>query len=251
MDKLKVSIITATYNSASTINECVNSVFHQSYDAIEHIIIDGVSSDNTLELINEKDKVPDIIISEPDKGIYDAMNKGIALASGDIVGILNSDDFFVDDSAISKIVNCFITHKVDSVFANINYVNAQNPDKIVRRWCSGKYVKGSFVRGWHPAHPAFYIKKSIYEKYGAFNLELKLAADFELMLRFLEKHNISNYYFDESIVNMRLGGATNGSLRNIITQNFECYKAFRMNGMRISPFYFLYRLLPKLRQFFK
>lgn len=248
---MKISIITATFNSSKTISDCISSVSDQSYQLIEHIIIDGVSRDNTLEIIKALPNRVVKIISEPDEGIYDAMNKGINLAKGDIIGFLNSDDFYVDNDVISGIIDYFKEFRVDCVFANVNYVSSKNPKNIVRKWKSGKYKKGSFQMGWHPAHPAFFVKKKVYEVFGAFNLEYKLSADFELMLRFLEKEGISNYYSEKAIINMRLGGATSGSLVNIFKQNIECYKAFKTNGISISPFYPLLRLIPKVIQFLK
>jgi len=248
---VKISIITVTFNSARTISDCISSVNSQTYENIEHIIIDGASVDNTVDIIRFMENRVSKIVSEPDEGIYYAMNKGIAEATGQIVGILNSDDFYVKKTVLSEIASCFQNNDVDCVFGNINYVKSQKPEKIIRRWQSGCYKRGSFQRGWHPAHPAFFTKKSVYDRYGIFNLNFKLAADFELMLRILEKYGISNFYIEDSLINMRLGGATSRSLINIIKQNIECYKAFRVNSIDVSPLYFLYRLLPKLKQFIK
>jgi glycosyltransferase involved in cell wall biosynthesis len=249
--KMKITIITATYNSAKTIAHSVTSLNEQTYPDIEHIIIDGNSKDDTLKIINEMPNRINTIISEPDKGIYDAMNKGISHATGEVIGILNSDDFYAYPEAIADIVQVFEKENVDVVFGNINYVSTLIPDRIIRKWNSGKYYKGSFRKGWHPAHPAFFVKKEVYDKFGVFNLSFKLAADFELMLRFLEKEGVSNYFIQKPIIHMRLGGATSGSLRNILKQNIECYRAFKVNNLPVSFLYPIFRLIPKVRQFFR
>ena len=248
---MKISIITATFNSAQTISDCIASVNNQIYKNIEHIIIDGASKDNTVDIIKSMPNRVFKLISEPDKGIYDAMNKGISYANGDIIGILNSDDYYKEFAVIEKIVRLFEKCKTDCVYANIDYVDPNNGDKIIRKWVSGAYRLNSFKKGWHPAHPAFFVKKEIFDKYGKYDLSYELAADFELMLRFVEKYQISNCYLPESIINMRLGGATNKNLRNILKQNMECFKAFKKNNLDVSVFYPIFRLLPKIHQFFK
>lgn len=249
---MKVSIITATYNSGLTLRDTIRSVLSQSYPNIEYIIIDGESKDNTLDIVSEyKDKISKVI-SEPDKGIYDAMNKGIRMATGDIVGVLNSDDFFASNNVIEKITNAFINQPdLDGVYTNLYYVKQNHPEITVRHWKSSEFIKGSFTKGWHPAHPTLYLKKSIYNKYGYFDLDFKLAADFELMLRFFEKYHIKTKYLDITTVRMRLGGATSKNISNIKKGNIECIKAFKKNGIEVSPLYLVYRLLPKLKQFFK
>jgi glycosyltransferase involved in cell wall biosynthesis len=246
---MKISIITATFNSARTIKDCVKSVDDQSFENIEHIIIDGASTDNTIEVINSIKNRVKLIISEPDRGIYDAMNKGIDHSTGDIIGFLNSDDYFTGNEVLSEIMGCFENNGVDCIFGDINYVSSRLPEKIIRSWKSGQYISGSFRKGWHPAHPAFYVKTTVYKKFGNFNLHFKLAADFELMLRFLEKEQISNIYIENSIVNMRLGGATNNSIRNILKQNYECYQSFKTNNLPVSFLYPFFRLIPKLKQY--
>lgn len=246
---MKVSIITAAFNSSDTIKDTLQSVDSQSYNNIEHIIIDGLSTDNTIKIV-ERFKHNKIILSEKDNGIYDAMNKGIKKATGDIIGILNSDDLYVDNLVIKKIVNVFQEKKVDCVHAELYYVKKDNTNQIVRHWKSTDFIYGDFKKGWHPAHPTFFVRREIYEKYGLFNLNFQLAADFELMLRLLERYQITTAYLPEPIVRMRLGGATSKNIRNIIKQNIECYKAFKLNGIKVSSLYFLSRLLPKFKQFF-
>lgn len=246
--RMKFSIITVCYNSADTIEKTIKSVLCQKAVEIEYIIIDGDSSDGTLEIIKKYSKNNNIIkwISEKDFGIYDAMNKGIKFATGDIIGILNSDDYFIIDMALKQIENYFTSDEnLDSVYANINYIENKIPYKVTRKWISGE--RKAFNTGWHPAHPAFYVKRSVYEKYGLFDLKYKLAADFELMLRFMDKYNISSKYLPVALINMRLGGETNKSIKNVLRQNIECITAFKKNGVSINCLtYPIRRLFPKI-----
>lgn len=245
---MKISIITATYNSEKTITHTLKSVAAQTYPHIEHIIIDGGSSDKTMELVRSFSSVSKSI-SEPDKGIYDAMNKGIRLATGSIIGILNSDDFYASDDIIEKVVSRFNETDCDALYGNLDFVDPINTKKVVRRWKSSPYTLGSFRRGWHPPHPTFFVKKDIYEKYGLFDTDLQVSADFEIMLRFIEKFQIKVDFFDETIVKMRYGGESTGSLKNILRGNRNVLLAFKKNGISVSPLYPLLRLLPKLKQF--
>ena len=251
---MKISIITVSYNSSTTIRDTIDSVLNQTYPDIEYIIIDGSSKDTTVDIIKENESHFNgrmKWISEPDKGLYDAMNKGIQMATGNVVGIINSDDLFCDKSAIEKVMRIFEKNKsLDSVYADLFYVAQVDTSKIVRRWITGKQKQ--FKYGWHPAHPTLYIKKEVYNKYGLFNLDFKLAADFEIMLRFLEKYEISTSYIQEAFVKMRLGGETNKSSKNIYNQNVECINAFHLNGLKVnSLLYPFFRILPKLLQFKK
>lgn len=249
---MKISIITATYNSSAYISDCVNSVNNQTYSNIEHIIIDGASKDNTLEIINSIPNRVRTIVSEPDKGIYDAMNKGIKAATGDIIGILNSDDFFASNDVIENIVKEFSNDStLEGIYTNLYYVNQDNPDQIIRHWVSNSFKKRSFFKGWHPPHPTLYLRREVYEKYGNFNLDFSLSADFELMLRFFEKYNIKTKYLPITTIRMRLGGATSKNWQNVRNQNIQCINAFRTNGFRPPLLYPVYRLLPKLLQFIK
>lgn len=248
---MKVSIITATFNSAKTIIDTIKSVNNQSYGDIEHIIIDGGSKDNTLELIK---KIPNRvvkIVSEPDKGIYDAMNKGIALATGDIIGILNSDDFYTSSNVITDIVTTFQQGGYDGIYGDLEYVNEKDTNKVIRYWKSKTYTKDLFRKGWHPAHPTFFVKKEIYNKFGTFNLKYKIGADYEIMLRFIEKNKIKVGYIPKIFVRMRVGGASNQSLKNIIRANKECYKAWKDNNLSISPIIFILKPLSKILQFLR
>lgn len=247
---MKISIITVVYNNEKYIEESIQSIISQDYDNIEHIIIDGGSTDNTVNIIKKyKDNIS-LLISEKDKGIYDAMNKGLKSATGDIVGILNSDDIFIDANVIKKVDNIFKTKNVDCIYADVLYVDKDNTDKVIRKWISSDFIPGSFKKGWHPPHTTFFVKKSIYEKYGYIDDSLDVSADFELMLRFLEKHKVSTYYLNEVIIKMRIGGESNKSIFKILKGNINCYKAFKKNGLKVSPIYFLYRLVPKIGQYF-
>lgn len=249
---MKISIITVSYNSSQTIIDTFESVLSQTFKNLEYIVIDGDSKDNTVAIIKKyepKFKGRMLWKSEPDSGLYDAMNKGIRMATGDIIGVINSDDFFCDTKAIEKIEDCFkANNTIDAVYADLFYVDHDNTGKIIRRWSTGK--QKPFKMGWHPAHPTLYIKKEVYDQYGLFDLQFKLAADFELMLRFLEKYTIKTFYLKESLVKMRLGGATNKNIGNIMKQNIECLKAFKVNKVPVNKlFYPFLRLFPKLTQY--
>lgn len=246
---MKVSIITATYNSANTVRDTIESVLSQNHTNIEYIIIDGGSKDNTLDIVYEyKGKIAKVI-SEQDNGIYDAMNKGISFATGDIVGILNSDDLYVDNMVISDIVKAFERKKVEAIYANLYFVKQDDTDLIVRRWKSSQYEYGAFRKGWHPAHPTFFVKNDVYKRLGGFDINFNVSADFELMLRFLGKNRITNYYLSRPVVKMRMGGESTGSIKKIIEGNINVIKAFKKNGISVSPFYPVYRLAPKLLEF--
>jgi glycosyltransferase involved in cell wall biosynthesis len=246
----KFSLITVTFNSEEFIQDCLESVKLQDYPNIEYIIIDGNSEDNTLEIIQKFQDITSIIISEPDNGLYHAMNKGINRATGDFIGFLNSDDIFSHEKCISKIVKCFEDNpNAGIVYADLYYVKRNNTSKIDRIWKNGE--QKSFKYGWHPAHPTFYAKRSVYREFGTFNLNLRLAADFELMLRFLEKEKISSFYLKEFLVKMRLGGITSKSFKNIILQNIECVNSFSYNGIKINSFLYVFtRIFKKIIQKF-
>lgn len=247
---MKISIITVTYNSAASIEQTMRSVLDQSYKNIEYIIIDGGSTDQTLDIISKYKAQLGYFISEKDNGIYDALNKGIAAATGDIIGILHSDDFYTSNTAIEHVAQQFAKTNCDAVYANLYYVNRSNTDKITRKWHSGKYSNGMFINGWMPPHPTFFVKKEVYQKYGAFNLNFKTSADYELMLRLIHKHKISLAYLDEYIIKMRVGGQSNVSVNNRVIANLEDRKAWEVNGLK-PRFYTLWlKPLRKITQFF-
>ena len=238
------------WNNAKTIKDAINSVLNQSYKDIEYIIIDGASTDGTIEIVQSYgDKIK--FISEKDNGLYDAMNKGIRMATGDVVGILNSDDFYASDKILQIVADEFLKGNIDSVYANLEYIDANDPKRVIRYWRSKKYQEGLFRSGWHPAHPTFFVKKEIYEKYGVFDLSFKIAADYELMLRFFEKYKIISSYVDEVFVKMRIGGESNKSIKNIIKANMESYMAWKANVLYINPLRFLLKPFSKIIQFIK
>ena len=193
---MKVSIITVSFNAEETISDTIKSVINQDYENIEYIIIDGASKDKTSSIVKSFGFKVAKFISEPDKGIYDAMNKGLALATGEIIGILNADDFYADSSIISKVVKRFQEEKVEGLYADLVYVKRNDTNKITRVWRSGDYSKGKFLKGWMPPHPTFFVKREVYEKYGNFNLDLPSAADYEIMLRFIHKHSPNSEFYE-------------------------------------------------------
>lgn len=229
---LKVSIITACYNSASTIRDTLDSVAKQDYPNIEYIIVDGISSDNTLEIVKSYGKVISKISSEKDGGIYFALNKGISMASGDIIAILHSDDFYTHNKVIFDMVALFEKSKCEIAYADLQYVNYENTESIVRHWKSGVYSDGLFLNGWMPPHPTLFVKKSIYDTFGLFDTRLQSAADYEFMLRVIHKNKIYPAYLPEVIVKMRTGGKSNMSMKNRIIANKEDRQAWTINGLQ-------------------
>lgn len=248
---MKVSIITITYNSASTLRDTIESVVNQTYSDIEYIIVDGQSTDDTLSIINDYKGKIDKVVSEKDHGLYDALNKGIKLATGDIVGIIHSDDFFTDKYVIEKIVKTIVSNNADAAYGDLYYVDKNDTDRIHRKWKSGIYKHGMFINGWMPPHPTFFVKRSCYEKFGAFNLNFVSAADYELMLRFIHKHKIKLAYLPEFIIKMRVGGKSNVSLKNRIRANKEDRKAWIANGLKPRIYTLYAKPLRKIIQLFK
>jgi glycosyltransferase involved in cell wall biosynthesis len=247
---MKVSIITVVYNNANTIRSAINSVLNQSYNEIEYIIIDGASTDKTLDIINEyRDKIS-VIVSEKDKGIYDAMNKGILQATGDIIGILNSDDLYENNKIIELIADEFIKDKkLEILYGDLVYVAINDIAKIVRKWTSCDYDLTFFERGEVPPHPSLFLKKNVYNIAGLFNLEYKLASDYEFMLRVFKKNTFKIKYINKILVKMRLGGATNKNYKNIYLGNVEIHKAWNKNGLKIPLFFTPRRIYKRFIQF--
>ncbi len=236
---MKVSIITATYNSAATIAGCVESVNEQTYSDIEHIVIDGASGDNTVEIIKSLPNRVTRIVSEPDKGIYDAMNKGIKVATGDIIGTLNSDDAFYDATAVEKVARVFQENpEIDCLYGKLVFVNEKQ--KIVRRWESRPFEPGLFAKSWTPAHPTFYCRRKVFEKFGLYKTNYKIAADVEFMMRVLEVGNIKSNYLNEVLVRMTIGGVSTNGLQSTITITKEMQRAFRENGLKLNLIKYLF-----------
>lgn len=248
---MKVSIITICYNSEKTIGDTIRSVVSQSWKNIEYIIIDGKSTDDTLKIIAHHKEHIAQLVSEPDKGIYDAMNKGLKLASGDLIGILNSDDIFADENVIRDVVETISQKNCDSLYADLLYVNRDDTSKTFRYWKAGEYREGIFNKGWMPPHPTFFVKKKIYLEHGYFDTSLKSAADYEIMLRFLHRHKISVCYLPRVITKMRVGGKSNVTLTNRIKANLEDRKAWKINGLKPGVFTLIRKPLSKVFQFLR
>lgn len=244
----KVTIITVTYNSESTVRDTLESVSRQTYPYVEHIIIDGNSNDSTLSIIAEFAHISNVI-SEPDKGIYDAMNKGIALANGSIIGILNSDDLFFDDNVIKNIIDIFNHNQsFDAVYGNISYFKTENPTKSIRFWKSTPFYTTFFEDGYIMPHPSLFLKKEVYEKIKLYNPNFKISSDYELMLRAFKIHSFKPYFLDKTIVKMRVGGKSTKNINNVILANKEIYQAWKMNKLTIPLFFYVKRFTYKLKQ---
>ena len=248
---MKISIITVSYNSEKTIADCITSVVKQSYSDIEYIVIDGKSTDTTMEIIASFGDQISKVVSEKDKGMYDAINKGIRMASGDIIGVLNSDDYYTDGLVIEDVMSKFNEANADALYADLNYVDQIDTNNVVRYWKSGDYKPNSFLSGWMPPHPTFFIRKEWYLKYGEYSLELVSAADYELMLRMVLKHGARLAYLPRVIVNMRVGGMSNSSLRNRLRANKEDRKAWEMNGLTPKNYTLIFKPLRKIIQYVK
>ena len=246
---MKISIITVCYNSATTITDTLSSVGDQSYDNIEHIVVDGGSSDGTIELLKRYGKRVSKLVTGPDNGIYDAMNKGIALATGDYVAYLNADDFYTNNKVIQQVAKAIHETNTDAIFGDLSYVKRNNPETRVRYWKSQMFQPGSFVRGFAPPHPTFFMKRNLLNELGGFDLSYSLASDFDLMFRALEIKKYTSTYMPLELTQMRTGGATNISLKNIIRQNQEILRCLRAHGEGVSTVGFIARkVLSRMRQ---
>lgn len=228
---LKISVVTAVYNRADTIAQSIESVQQQTYPNTEHVIQDGASSDGTLEVIANVSKGRAIVESRPDGGIYDAINCGIKRSTGDIIGLMHSDDFFADAYVLEKVAHAFGDPKIDGVYGDLQYVAASNPDRVVRHWKSGKYDRSLLSRGWMPPHPTLYLRRAVFERYGDYDTSFRIAADYDAMLRYLGQGNIKLSYIPEVLVKMRTGGESNRSLSKIIKKSREDLRAIRKNDI--------------------
>lgn len=250
---MRISVITVTFNSEKVLSKCLDSVEAQTYKKIDHIVIDGASTDDTLLLLESRRKQLSILVSESDEGIYDAMNKGIKIAKGEIICFLNSDDFYANNDVFSKVIKEFEKNSfLEACYSDLIYVDRTNISKTIRYFKSSKYKQGLFSKGWCPPHPTFFVRRSIYEKYGNFDLNYRFASDFDLMLRFLEIHKIKSLYIPEVLVKMRMGGVSNKNLKNIWTQNKEILDSFHKNGLSVNMIsFFLHKIISRFFQFFK
>lgn len=246
---MKVSIITATYNSEKYLSDCLLSVRRQSHHDIEHIVVDGKSSDDTLKIINRNRDHIAHIICETDRGMYDAINKGLSLATGDIVGILNSDDMLASEDVIANIVACFENSETDSVYGDLEFVQPDDIDVITRIWKGCTYKRDRFRWGWMPAHPTFYMKRSLLSSFGKYENHYYSAADYEFMARYLFKHKISAIYLEQMVVKMRTGGASNGNIKRRLRANRRDYLAMKKNSIPFSFFVSILKPISKLHQY--
>ena len=248
MSELKISVVTVSYNAEATISACIRSVINQTYNNVEYIIIDGASTDNTPAIIKKYESQVYIVVSEPDKGIYDAINKGIGLATGDIIGALNADDFFSDTNVLELIAAAFKYNAADAIYGDLDYIDKKG--SVVRKWRSGQYKHGQFNRGWMPPHPTFYCRRELFEKFGNYSLAFGTAADYELMLRFIHLQQVRVYYLKTVLVKMTVGGVSNSTCKNRAKAFYYDLKAMYTNNIYFPPAALLVKPLRKLRQFF-
>jgi len=246
---MKVSIITVCYNSASTIEDTILSIANQTHQDIEYIIVDGNSKDATLDIIKKHSTTVSKWISEKDNGIYDAMNKGIEMANGEIIGILNADDVFANKNVVENIVKYFNDDSIDALYADLKYVQREDITKVIRFWKSGEYSEGKFFYGWMPPHPTLYLRKAVYQKYGNYRTDMPSAADYELMLRMIHVHKIKLTYYPQVTVLMREGGLSNRSLENRIKANRDDRRAWQVNNVNPKFYTLLMKPLSKILQF--
>jgi glycosyltransferase involved in cell wall biosynthesis len=247
---VKISVITVVRNGAETIEETIRSVARQSYPDTEHIVVDGASTDDTMTIVERYRNTISRAISEPDEGIYDAMNKGIGMASGDVIGFLNADDVYADSDVLSRVAEVFNDPKIEGVYGDLVYVDREDSRRVVRYWKSREYELGSFEKGWMPAHPTFFVRKRVYDRLGGFDLDYKIQSDFELTMRFIGIHGIKTRYLPFVMVRMRRGGMSNKNLRNVIRGNLEAYRACKKHGVDVSPLFILFKICSRIPQFF-
>lgn len=228
---MKISVVTAVFNRRDTIGQAIQSVYAQDHDDIEHIIQDGGSTDGTLDVVRTHATTKTVLVSEPDKGIYDAINRGIRRATGDVVGVMHSDDYFASDGVLSKVASAFEDATVDGVYGDLHYVAAHDTSRVLRCWKSGSYDLSKLGWGWMPPHPTFYMRRNYFDELGLYDTELRIAADYDAMLRYFVKGGIRLEYIPEVMVCMRAGGASNGSLRRILRKSREDYAAIRRNNI--------------------
>lgn len=247
---MKISVITVSYNAAATIEDTLRSVAAQIHPEIEHIVVDGASRDGTREILERYRNSLAQLVSEPDQGIYDAMDKGIRFATGDIVGTLNADDIYANNRVLERVAQAFQDPGVEACYGDLVYVVHDDLTQIRRYWKSREYRPGMFSRGWMPAHPTFFVRRSVYQRCGLFDLRYHLQSDFELTMRFLEICRIKSVYLPGIMVRMRMGGVSNRSISNVIRGNIEAYKACKKHGIKVSPLFFLMKIASRIPQFF-
>jgi len=228
---MKISIVTVVYNRADTIGQAIQSVQSQCYFDIEHIIQDGGSTDGTLGVIRDLGNANTCLISERDEGIYDAINRGISRSTGDIIGLMHSDDFFADDQVIERVASVMQDSKVDGVYGDLQYVAVDDPTRVIRHWRAGLFTKALLRKGWMPPHPTLYLRREVFDNWGLYDKEMRIAADYDAMLRYLNKGNVTLEYIPEVLVKMRVGGESNRSIGRIIKKSREDFTAIRRNNV--------------------
>ena len=248
---MHISIITVCLNSAGTIADALESVGKQTFREIEHIVVDGVSTDGTQEIVRGFTPKVARLISEPDRGLYDAMNKGLAAASGEIIGYLNSDDVYASDDVLQKVATVFAEPDVDACYGDLVYVHRNDMSQVVRYWRSRPYSPGLVERGWMPAHPTFFVRRRLLLEEGGFNTRYRYHADFDLVVRLFLQRRIRTKYIPEILVRMRVGGKTNRSLRNIVRGNLESIDSLRSHGVPVTPMFFIGKLVSRVPQFLR
>ena len=246
---VKISIITVCKNVEAMIGDCIRSVKEQTHDDVEHWIIDGASDDETLEKIKVSGHPDEFLLSEADDGLYQAMNKGLALVSGDVIGFLHADDFYAHPQVLKTVADTMENTSIEACYADLTYVDPDDIDHVVRYWRSEPHHPGLFRKGWMLPHPTFFVRREIYDKLGNFDTQFTIGADWDLLLRFIEVNRIQTKYIPELWIKMRTGGTSNRSLSNIIRNNRQCLKAFGKYGLRPSPIYPFYKLFHRLTQF--
>lgn len=246
---MKISVITSVYDRVDTINQTVQSVQAQSWHNLEHIVIDGASTDGTLQVLQRCLTAQAVWLSEPDKGIYDALNKGLARATGEVVGLMHSDDFFADDHVLEWVAAAFADPLVEAAYGDLDYVAKDDTSRIIRRWRSGDYTAAKLARGWMPPHPTLYVRRSVIERWGGYDTRYKIAADYDAILRYFGQGRIRAAYIPRVMVKMRVGGESNRSLAKIWLKTREDYSALRRNGVG-GVVALAWKNLGKLSQFF-
>ncbi len=247
---MKITIITVVLNNGALVKDAIESVLNQTYSNVQYIVIDGGSSDGSLDIIQSYADKISVIVSEPDEGIYDAMNKGLALATGDVIAFLNADDFYANSRVIEQVVDLFEDSNIDAVYADLDYVSRTDKDNVVRKWRSGEFNQKRFKHGWMPPHPTFFAKRSLYHQFGGYKQELNSSADYELMLRFCYVNRVNVAYLPEVLVKMRLGGQSNRSFKNRLLANLQDRKAWEINNIKPTWYTFLMKPLSKVKQYF-
>lgn len=246
---MKLSIITISYNAARTIADTLQSVASQTYPHVEHIVVDGNSKDGTQKIVARYNGRVAKFISEPDKGIYDAMNKGLALSTGDVIGFLNADDVYIDDAILSKIADLMEREKLDALYGDVAFFRAENPARTVRRYRSKYFSPKRIAMGWMPAHPSLFMQRRIYKQFGSFDTRYRIAGDFELVARVFHSDTLRYRYLPEVIVRMRTGGVSTGGWRNTLLLNQEVRHACQKNGIATNRVLLLSKYMGKLLEF--